>query len=123
MDPDAPADDNKYTIGLAAAVCLLPLPAIYVLIRPFTSALYTPWTPWLVEALFLLTPLLTAFVILYRGPWRHDWSRPKRVLLGMLLSAIIVGVDLMVIGYIFVISCFEFGNILFADPITSRGVY
>jgi hypothetical protein len=111
MDPDAPADDNKYTIGIATTVCLMPLPVVYWVTRPIVELLYTPWTPGLVAALFVLSPPLTAFVILYCGAWHLEWSRLKRVVLSALMSWIIVSADLALLGFL-TLDGFVLGNCL-----------
>jgi hypothetical protein len=123
MDPDAPVDDSKYTIGLAAFTCLLPLPVIYFVSLPLILAHPAPWKPWLPGLLLMLVPPLTAFTILYHGPWQHGWPRSKRVLLGILLSLVIVSAELLLIAYVIVISCFEFSNFLFSPGPSSSGQY
>jgi hypothetical protein len=123
MAPDAPVDDNTYTIGLAAFTCLLPLPIMYFVSLPLILAHPAPWKPWLPALPLMLTPPLTAFTILYHGPWHHNWSRPKRTLLGILLSLLIVSAEFMLIAYVIVISCFEFSNFLFSPDPSSRGQY
>lgn len=99
MDPDAPADDNKYTIGIAAATCLLSLPVILLGTRPLVLVLHAPWTPWFLARLFVFLPTLMAFITLYYGGWHHEWSQPKRIVLCALLSCLIFGADLLLLGY------------------------
>jgi hypothetical protein len=116
MDPDAPVDDNKYTIGVAAFTCLLPLPITYFVSLPVILTLHSLWTPWLVALLLMLTPSLTAFIILYHGPWQHHWSRPKRILLGIPLSLMITAAEVaLILTFIFpffVVSCLAFPNLV-----------
>jgi hypothetical protein len=120
MDPDAPADDNKYTIGIAAFTCLLPLPIMYFVSLPIILSLPAPWKLWLSAPLFSVTPPLTAFVILYHGPWQHNWSRPKRVLLGIPLSLMIATAEMALIltffFFFFAVSCLAFPNLVSASP-------
>jgi hypothetical protein len=112
MDPETPADDNKYTIGIAAFVCLLPLPALYFATRPLVSIPHASGIPWLITLLFVLPPPLTAFITLYWGAWQHDWPRAKRILLSVFMSCIIFGADLLLLGYA-ITFLFVFGNCLF----------
>jgi hypothetical protein len=99
MEQEAPVDDNKYTIGIAASVCLLSLPVIFLGTQPLVLALHAPWVPWLVARLFVFLPLLMAFITLYCGAWQHNWPGPKRILLSALLSCLIFGVDLLLLCY------------------------
>lgn len=99
MDPDAPVDDNKYTVGIAASVCPLPLPVVYFVTRPLISISPAPWIPSLLSWLFILLPLFTAFTILYCHAWHPEWSQPKRIFLSVILSVVIFGAD-------FVLLCF-----------------
>jgi hypothetical protein len=103
MDPDASVDENKYTIGIAASICLLSLAVIFLGTRPLVSVLHAPWIPWLLTRLFVLLPTLAAFITLYCGAWQHDWPRPKRALRSALLSCLIFGTDLLLVGYIAVL--------------------
>jgi hypothetical protein len=97
MDLYDPADDDKYTVGIAASLCLVSLPVIYLGTRPVLSILHTPWTPWFVASLFLFVPILMAFITLYCHAWHPQWSQPKRVFLYVLLSCVIFGADLLFI--------------------------
>jgi hypothetical protein len=116
MDPNVPADDNKYTIGIAAFTCLLPLPIMYFVSLPVILTRQAPWTPWLPVLLLMLTPPLTAFTILYHGPWQLNWSRPKRVLLGIPLSLMIAAAGVALISTFifpfFVVCCLVFPNLV-----------
>lgn len=100
MEPCEQADDNKYTVGIAASLCLLSLPVIYCATRPVVSMLHRPWTPSFVVALFMFVPLLMAFITLYCHAWHPEWSRPKRVLLSVFLSFVIFGADLVFLCFL-----------------------
>jgi hypothetical protein len=99
MEPEASVNDNRYTIGIAASVCLLSLPVIFLGTRPLVSSLHTPWVPWLLARLFAFLPPLLAFITLYCGAWQHNWPGPKRILLSALLSWLIFGADLLLLCY------------------------
>jgi hypothetical protein len=113
MNPDVPVDDNKYTVGLAVSACL---PIICFASELLILILSIPWAPWLPALLLILTPPLTTFAILYFGPWQHNWSQPKRILLGSLLSLIIVAADGMLTFYCIAIFCLAFPNLAFSPP-------
>ncbi|HTR42849.1 MAG TPA: hypothetical protein VMH87_14645 [Pseudomonadales bacterium] len=126
MDSYDPADDNKYAIGLAAFLCLLPLPIIFFALLPIIPNLPARWTPWILALLLLATPPLTAFTILYHGPWRGDWPRSKRILLGIPLSLMIATCDVtLILVFIFPFSgvCYLAFPDLFVSTPPSRGQY
>jgi len=109
MDPYCEqADDDKYTIGIAAALCLASLPVIYFGTRFLVSTLHTPWRPWPIALLFILVPPIMASIPLYTHAWHQKWSRPKRIFLSALLSCIIFVADLVLLAY-FAIIGFTFG--------------
>ena len=122
MDPYEPADDNKYTIGIAAFTCLLSLLILYFVSLPLISILHALWTPWLSALLLIVTPPLMAFVILYRGPWQHNWPRPKRVLLGIPLSLMIAAAEMALI-LIFIFPFFVVSCLAFPDLVSGFGEY
>jgi hypothetical protein len=110
MEYHEQADDDRYTIGIAAFVCVLPLPVIYLVIRPLLVLMCDgPWIPRLLLLFAVVLPLSMAFIILYYHAWYPKWPRPKRVLLSALLSCLIFGTDLFLIAYVLA-AIFVFGN-------------
>jgi hypothetical protein len=112
MDSYEPADDDKYTIGIAAFVCLMSLPILYLLSQPFILTVNPPWTSWFLASLYALAPPLTSFVILYRGPWKLDWFPLKRAALSLLLSCVIYCIELVFL-FCFAIAGFLWSNCSF----------
>ncbi|HTR42848.1 MAG TPA: hypothetical protein VMH87_14640 [Pseudomonadales bacterium] len=101
MNHHEPADENKYTIGIAASLCLMSLPVIYLGTRPLVLIVHAQWVPWFLAGLFTFVPIFMAFNVVYCHTWHLKWSPLKHLLLSTLLACIIFCADLVLIVFIF----------------------
>lgn len=102
--------DGKAPLFLMAGVaCLLCLLLIYLVTRPLIWLLQARWAVWPLFTLWTLIPVSVAFAILYRSDWHREWPRVRRIFSMILSSCIIVGVDLLVLGFLVVMGCLIMG--------------
>jgi len=91
-------DDNASPLVIAALACLLCMPIVYLATRPVIWLFSAPWVPWFLAGVFVFTPFMVAFMVLYRCAWHEDRPRTRRILATMASACIIVGVDLLITG-------------------------
>jgi ABC-type iron transport system FetAB permease component len=82
-------------IGVASFVCFVSLILIYWVARPVVE-LFNSW--WAELLVYGIIPTLAAFVILYRSSWHREMTGAARTGSLLLLSCVILGCSLIVIG-------------------------
>jgi hypothetical protein len=92
---DSEAEGDVPPFGLAAALCMACLAAIFWVLHSLASS--SPrLIEWLLPVLFIGPPA-AAFIILYRSSWQCEVPATQRVVAIMLRSSVIFGVVLLVI--------------------------
>jgi len=96
-------NENTSPLLIAGLACFLSLPVIYLMTRPVVWLSSAPWTVWLQSAIFAITPVTVAFMVLYRCAWHDDRPRARRILFTILSACLIFGIVLLLIGAIAIV--------------------
>ena len=94
---------------IAALVCLLCLPAIYLATRPVVWLVNGVWVAWTLAAIFTVVPLAVTFLFLYGCAWRQELPRFRRMISALVSACIIFGVDLLLVAALVAIGCLIMG--------------
>jgi hypothetical protein len=90
-------------IGIASFACFVSLILIYWVTRPVVE-LFNIW--WAELLVYGIIPTSAAFIILYRSSWHREMTGAARTGSLLLLSCVIFGCSLIVIGASFFIVLF-----------------
>lgn len=106
-------DDNEQTpevqsplqrvIVIASIACFVSLTFIYWVARPAVELLEVRWVELLVYAII---PISVTFIILYRSCWHREITGAARTCSLLLLSCIILGGELIAIGFMLCMAWF-----------------
>jgi hypothetical protein len=106
-------DDNEQTpevqspfqraMVMASIACFVSLIFFYWVARPAVVRLEVRWAELLVYAII---PISVTFIILYRSCWHREITGAARTCSLLLLSCIILGGELIAIGFMFCMASF-----------------
>ncbi len=99
--------ENTFAVLSAAISSLLCLLILFLVTRPMARVLSTPWDEWLLAPLLTLVPMGFTLILLYHSAWHLEWSGLKRILLCLLASCIIWGINLVLLCLIAAFGAFN----------------
>src|ERR1039457_1520485 len=91
----------RRVIVIASIASLVSLVFFYCVARPAVSRLQVWWVELLVYAII---PISVTFIILYRSCWHREITGAARTCSLLLISCIILGGDLIAIGFMLCIA-------------------
>jgi hypothetical protein len=101
MDNDYPfqasQSPSQRVIVTGSIACFFSLALFYLISRRIVEKLEVPWVEWLIYATI---PLAATFGYLYRSSWHQEISKGRRTWSALLVSGLILGGVLAVIGII-----------------------
>jgi len=93
---DSEEEGDVPPFGLAGILCLACM-AVICLTAWSLAGLSLRLYEWLVPGLFVIGPMATTFITLYRSSWRLELPATRRVVAIMLRSSVIFGVVLFIV--------------------------
>ena len=90
-------------IVIASLACFASLTVFYWIAHPAVERLEVRWFEWLIYA---IVPLPATFVVLYRSCWHREITGAMRTCSLLLLSCLILGGELISIGFMLTLAMF-----------------
>jgi hypothetical protein len=95
-------------VVIASIACFASLTLFYWVARPAVELLEVGWAEFLAYAIL---PITVTFIILYRSCWHREVTGIARTGSLLLLSCIILGSEVIVIGFMLCVAMFCFNAI------------
>jgi hypothetical protein len=94
---DWDAEEEGPPWGAAGLACLASLGLVYFASLPFIADPNPQFNEWALPLLFVIVPTSMAYLVLYRGAWRGEWPRRKRVVSMIWRASLIWGFVVMML--------------------------